>query len=431
MKNHSSKSNGFLMGFLLGLFFCSTVLSMACLAAEPDKTSPRLFVTKKRDRIIGTLLNPDQEPRKTYLIQTPDDKKVTIRADELKNQRRASDAEVEYVKRRAAVADTVESQWELAEWCRQNRFLTNRETHLKRIIEISPDHKEARTALGYRRFNDKWMTQEEIQKSRGYKRYKGGWRTEQQIESLKKAEKREKEEKRWYVNVKRYLGWLGTSKTEQAMYAFSKIKDPVAVAALGSFLAGNQSREVKLVLIRVLANIIAANPQEGTVAQKPLALSTIEDPDEEIRLSCLDVLKKTKDPDVVAFFIGKLNVKLATRKYKKDANMMINRAALALGQMGDKSAVSPLIGMLITEHKEKITSGKANQTSATFDTRGGGGGLSMGTKTRIVIHPINNQDVLEALIKLTGVSFNFDVDAWEAWDDRQTQQAVPDTRRGR
>ena len=82
----------------------------------------QLFVTKDGDRIIGTLTNPDQEPRKEYLILTPDGKKVTIRADELRNSRRASDTEMEYVKRKAAVADTVEAQWELAEWCRVNRF---------------------------------------------------------------------------------------------------------------------------------------------------------------------------------------------------------------------------------------------------------------------------------------------------------------------
>lgn len=429
MRNDSSKPNLFLKALLTGFFFCSTVLSSVSLAADSDKNAPRLFVTKDGDRIVGTLLNPDQNPSKVYQIQTPDDKKVTIFAHELKNHRRASDAEVEYVKRRAAATDTVKAQWELAEWCRTKYFLSDRKKHLKRIIELEPDHKEARTSLGYRRFNDKWMTQEEIQKSRGYKRYKGKSLTEQQIKAAKKAEAREKEEKRWYVNIKRYVGWIGTSRSEQAMRAFAKIKDPAAVPALGRFLASDLSRDFKLLFIRILANIIAADPKKGATAQQPLALAAIEDPDEEVRLSCLDVLKKIKDPNVVDFFIGKLNVKMATRKYKGDANMMVNRAALALGQIGDTSVVGPLIKVLITAHKKKITSGNSGQTSATFSNRGGG--LSMGSKTKIVTFHIQNQDVLDALRKLTGVSFNFDVDAWEAWHDHQTRQAVPNTRRGK
>ena len=267
------------------------------------------------------------------------------------------------------------------------------------------------------------MTQDEIQESRGYRRYKGRWRTEQQIETLKKAEKREKEEKLWYAKIKRYVGWLGSSKTEMAMRNFSEITDPAAVKALGSFLAKDHPRPIKLLFIHTLANISAANPEDRS-AHVPLALCAIEDPDEEVRLSCLDFLKKTKDPDVVDFFVSKLNVTLATRKYKKGANMMINRAALALGEMGDASAVGPLIKVLITEHKETITIGNPGQTSATFGSKGGSG-LSTGSKTKTIIVPIKNTDVLEALQKLTGVTFNYNVTAWQAWYDHQNPASNP------
>lgn len=412
--------------FFLSPWLHGTILSTLGIADVASDPRVLLFVTKEGDRVVGTLTNPDETPRKEYRIKTPDGQSVTVRADELKDYRQAGEAEVEYAKRRATVADTVEAQWELAEWCRQNHFLSDRKKHLERILELQPDHADARTALGYSQVNGKWMTQEEIQESRGYQRYKGRWLTSQQIESLQKVEQREKEEKLWYAKIKRYIGWLGSSRTDQALAALSEITDPAAARALGDFLATDQPRPTKLLLIKTLVHISAANPGDKS-SHSPLALGALEDPDEEVRLSCLDFLKTTKDPDVVDFFISNLDVTSGTKKYKGDVNMMINRAALALGEMGDPSAVGPLIKVLITEHKQKVVSGNPGQTSATFGNRGGG--MSMGSSTKIIIHTINNEDVLTALKKLTGVSFNFDVDTWQAWYDHQTRQETPDTRR--
>jgi HEAT repeat protein len=428
MQNDRKKNRINLTPIFLVPFLCLAVLSTASLAAESSQAEMWLFLTKDGDRIIGQLTNPDEEPRTKYLIKTPDGKELNIAEKEMRNRRPAKDHEVEYAKRKATVADTVKAQWELAEWCREQRMSTPRKTHLQRVIELDPDHKEARSALGYRKVGDKWMTQEEYQASRGYYYYNGKWRTKQEIASLKKDKKLEKQEKKWYVSVKRYVGWLGTQRTDEALKAFAEIKDPAAIRAIDGFLAGDQPRDVKLLLIKVMDHIRTANPDNhGT--HLPLALSAYDDPDEEVRLSCLDILKKTKDPNVTDYFVGKLNVTLATRKYKGDANMMINRAAHVLGELGDDKAVQPLIHVLITEHKKKVTSGKAGQTSASFNNQGGGG-LSMGSSSKIISYEVENQDVLAALKKLTGVSFNFDIDRWQAWYDHKNQQSIPDTRRG-
>ena len=430
MRNYSLKA------IFLAPFFCAAILSALSAVGQAEEPKPAesksaemwLFLTTDGERIIGELTNPDEKPRTQYVIKLADGKTVTVAAKKMKNRRKARPEEAEYERRKATVANTVEAQWELAEWCRQHRMSSNRKTHLERIIQIDPDHKEARKGLGYQLVDGKWMTQEDIQASRGYFYYKGAWRTQQQIDTLKKNEKYEKEEKKWFVAVKRYLGWLGTSRTDAALKELSEITDPAAIRAVDGFLTGDQPENVKLLLVKVLVNISKANPKDhGT--HLPLAVSAYEDPYEEVRLSCLDYLKKAKDPGVTRFFTGKLNVTLATRKYKADANMMINRAAYALGELKDESAVKPLIGVLITEHKEKVTSGNPGQTSATFSNRGGSG-LSMGSKTKIVTHHIKNQDVLDALKKITGVSFNFDVEGWEAWYDQQGKQIIPDTRRG-
>ena len=65
--------------------------------------------------------------------------------------------------------------------------------------------------------------------------------------------------------------------------------------------------------------------------------STLDDPDEEVRLSALDSLAATKHPELATNYVKAL---------KDRDNTRVNRAAFCLGKLGDKSAVGPLIGAL-------------------------------------------------------------------------------------
>ena len=47
-------------------------------------------------------------------------------------------------------------------------------------------------------------------------------------------------------------------------------------------------------------------------ARGPLAICAIDDPVEEVRLSCLDELEKQKDDAVTAYFVGRMRDKHAT-----------------------------------------------------------------------------------------------------------------------
>ena len=100
-------------------------------------------------------------------------------------------------------------------------------------------------------------------------------------------------------------------------------------------------------------------------AARALAIASISDPVEEVRLTCLDHLQTKKRPEVVAYFVGKL-------KDKKTTRWSIWRA-LALGRMKDPSAIGPLIDALVTVHKFKIVKpGGDNATTGTFGTGPGG-----------------------------------------------------------
>ncbi|MBN2024540.1 MAG: HEAT repeat domain-containing protein [Pirellulales bacterium] len=367
-------------------------------------------------RVVGDLLNPDESPRTTFEIQTASGGKVTLAADQVKRRVPQSPVQREYEQVRLAHPDTVEGQWAVAEWCRERILSAQRETHLRRIIELDPDHRGARAALGYSRIDGKWQTQDEVMRGRGLERYKGSWKTPQEIRAIQRREEKKEVQGKWLADVRRLSGWLGGSRTEEARQAIEAINDPMAVPALATHLREDRRRAAQALYAAALARIGSHDAVEA------LAISAIEDPDEEVRLTCLDHLKKARHPRVIEYFCGRLRDK---------NNVIVNRAARALREMNDASAVAPLIDALITAHKHKVTTGPPGQTSATFGNVPGGGGFTTGSKVTIVTEHVRNQAVLDALIALTGgVNFDFDVAAWKSWHASRSRPAPLDARRG-
>jgi hypothetical protein len=387
---------------------------LALVLLDADPVSGEVFLLTNGGQVTGELLNPDETLRKTFVIRTPAGVEVTLEAAEVVKRLEQSPAEIEYEKTKGRYPDTVEGQWELAEWCAKNHLSAQRKVHLERVIALDPDHKRARAALGYGQVDGKWQTQEEVMQGRGYRRYQGRWMTAQGIEVIEQKRKQENEEKAWYANVKRWSGWLGGDKGDEARREFAAIADPAAVKALAAFLEQDRRLPAQVIYVEALARIGDGEAREA------LAIRSIEDPVEEVRLTCLDHLKTEKHPDIVAYYVGKL-------KNQKD-NRVVNLAAVALGQTGDASCVGPLIDALVTVHKLKVTTGKPGQTSTSFGS--GGTGLSAGSSTKVVSVPMQNQAVLDALIALTGgVNFNFDVQAWQSWHASKNKRPALDARR--
>jgi hypothetical protein len=242
----------------------------------------------------------------------------------------------------------------------------------------------------------------------------------QEVEVITNKEKGEKTEREWAQKIERWRDSLGTDKDALARQSIRSIEDPNAVKALVNALKRSESPfKTRLLLVEALSRINTSD------AVKALAVQSMEDRNEEVRLTCLDYLKKVKDPQVVSYYVSQL---------KSKDNVLVNRAAVGLSNMRDLSAVGPLIDALITTHKFKIVtgSGSPNSINTTFNTGGngaGGGGMSMGGGPKIIKKEIRNQAVLDALVMLTGVNFNFDVRAWKSWFANQKQRDQIDARR--
>ena len=261
--------------------------------------------------------------------------------------------------------------------------------------------------LGYSQIDGRWVQPDQLMQECGYVRYKGRWLLPQEVELEEKRHKNELAEKQWFTNLKRWRGWLDEpGKVAQVREEISKIDDPLAVAALAQTLKTEPRQEMRVWCLQALGRIKTADAIKVIVDQ-----SLRDDNEEEIRLTCFDELSGDAARIAVPQYVGALR--------DKD-NAIVNRAGYALGKLGDKSAILPLIDAVVTTHKFIVMEGSGNpgQTSAGFSPSGAGGpgGMTFGGPKQITIkRDLNNQQVLDALTNLTGVNLGFDQRAWRNW----------------
>jgi hypothetical protein len=390
------------------LLACVVALVMATL---PTTSHADVFLLTTGGRIEGEWLNRDEQPPREYLVRTPSGIKTSLQVTQVREVIRQSPLDLEYQRRAAAAADTPAGQWELAEWCREQSLFDQRKTHLRRIVELDPQHAPAWRALGYQFLDGQWITRDQFRRDEGYELYKGKWRTPQEIEILEALARTELAQKEWLQKLRRWRNDLNSPERAKLAYeSLAEVRDPLVVKPLGELLARERVRRVKSLYADILA---AINTPEavGVLVQRVLY-----DPDEEVFHYCLNRLVAADPPHLADPFITAL---------KDRNNVTVNRAAAALGRIDDRTAISPLIAALVTTHA-RVLPGRASPdaTSATF-SGDGSSSLAGNQGPQIVISRVRNQPVLDALIRLTGANFDYDQERWRYWhaQERVAQEA--------
>jgi hypothetical protein len=374
-----------------------------------------IVVLNNDGRVTGTLVNPNESPRKNYVIQT-DAGQITLDKSQVKEVITQSPDEREYEKIRFTFPDTVEAQWKLAEWCREKGLSQQRTDHLERVIELDPDHKQARAALGYSHFEGRWVRREEVMEERGYVRHKGKWMLPQDVEIQEQKRKTETAQREWQLKLRRLRMQLDDRgpRAQTALAELKSLSDPSAVPAIARLINDERSEAVQMLLIDALARINSPD------AIHVLADVAVEISNEDVRLAAVDYLKEIKSTVAVAHFVEALKSKEIPQ---------VNRAGVALGELGDKSAIGPLIGALVSVQRQKVQQGGPNTYSPSFDSNGGIS-FGAGSRTFVVRRNIQNRGVHEGLVKLAGgPDFGFDTRAWSHWHAAQKKPtAIPGRR---
>jgi len=378
--------------------------------------------------VRGTL-EEDAPHSQQISIQTQSGLRLTLQREEIDFVERRSPLMEEYVTRSRMVENTVPSHWELSEWCRVQGLMEERKEQLELLLDLDPDHPEARKILGYVRHLGRWMTKEDEMAARGYLRYKGRWVTRQELE-LKQANSQQRDaELVWVPKIRLWLGWVTGNDPQRASTGLSelkKIQDPDAVAALTKFLSQHPQSQVRLLFVGILGQI------EGAIPVRPLVDRLLLDGDQIVRRDALRALTPARYRLAIPGLIAALRHK---------SNAVVCHAAEALGEIGDDRTVPSLIDALVTRHIVQI---QVPASPGIMFTNGGGVGPFSGMlppgveiaartgqlpygativsdqmprqmKVVNVTREFKNLPVLDALEKMTGQNLGFNERDWHYW----------------
>lgn len=385
----------------LGLAAAILVL-IGSVAARAD-----IFILQNDGRITGELIVREGTPKNLWLVKTTAGGEMLLDKTQIKQHIPQSPEQEEYERTRGDYADTVAGQWKLAEWCRVKDLNKQRTGHLERVIELDPNHRDARVALGYFQRDGEWTRKEERMQRDGYVQYKGKWLLPQEVELLEKQRATDLKQKEWYAKLNRLradaIRSVPPQKAQDAIRQLKELDDPHAVPAILQAVKIESNQQLQGFYLNALGRI-GSGP-----AIKLLVDLSLGAANENLRDLALDILKSGKRPEATPYFVNEL---------KSKDNKRVNRAAYALGELGDESVVPALIDALVTVHKFTVSNGAAGSMSASFGGGGGnsGGGFGVGGKPQVIETALENFQALSALTKLTGqTTFDYNQQTWRNW----------------
>jgi hypothetical protein len=399
----------------------ATLAAALVCAVLPLLARGDVFVLTSGGQVRGEWLNRTDRLPQTYEIETEGGGRITLPREAVQERIGERSDEQEYRRIAPTFSDTAEAQWQLAEWCREHLLPDARADHLRRVIELDPDHGPARRGLGYSHVGGRWVTRAGFLEERGYEYHAGRYRTPQQAASMKRKQEQLEAERKWLARLIQLRESMARSTED--FYAgrdeLLAIRDANALPGLIQITRQDGNRRAKLIYLEAIRSV------GGFPAAEALVEVTLNDPDLEVFYESVEQLALLRPSAIDKPFVDAL---------KDGDNAHVNRAAYALGRLEQKSAIGPLIEALFTSHTLVIPSTNGPEGISTTFTppapghermgscrnRGTLSGLSAGDNTKVIPVKVRNPEVLTALVKLSeGITFGFDEQAWHNWHEQQ------------
>lgn len=411
-------------------------VTLGALAAFVSPVAADVIRKNDGGKVSGTIIA--DESGATHVTIKTRFGKMKIAQNEIKEIQYSAAPVEEYKDEVKKYKDTADDQYRLALWCMENRYRKEYLQHLQRVIELDPNHAEARKRLGYRQINGKWMTRDDLMVAQGFVRHEGKWMLPQAIEQAEATSDQRKTRQEHYKNIKMWQKWLRQEKGDhpaEARKALLALRDPLAVKPLIEVLGDKGNDQDRRLLSDVLEKI---KTDESTSGLVKIALN---DKVDENRGAATQALRKRKSPPLLHEVV----------KYLKDNdNDKVCRAAAILGEMGDSSVYVAMVDALVTIHRHvtepnvlEIAQRASGGFVPTVRTRVladgtmvrppviannatvGGGAMVQNTGPQMTIEEKKNTEVLDALTKLTGENYGFNKARWLRWikENERTQSA--------
>lgn len=399
-------------------------------------------VLRTGGRLAGEIVpnvSGELDPR-AVTVKTLSGAVVSVARDQIESVHRRKLAYEEYDRKEPTVEKSVEAQLAMADWCKQNGLTNQRVIHLRKVIEIDPEHAATRKALGYTRHGSEWMSQDEIMRSKGFVKNRGKWILPQELAMIEQAAQDNEAERQWFKPVKMWYNWVNSddpAKQSEGLQKLKNLREGEAAPAVIRTFQKAPTEPLRLLLVEILSKI-----ESPRAVEKLIDMSLWEELI-SVRAGALQGVKARRAKAAIPVYV---------RALRNERNLIVNRAGAALAQVGDDSAVAPLIEALVTRHQYKIQvpenvvgmTGNGQWVQSIDPTAlppEVAGMLATGQLPKGVVmdyHPNSaakprmrtvvmrydekNVAVLDALTLLTGENFGFDEPAWRRW--RSTQQST-------
>lgn len=388
------------------------VLSMISVSVRAD-----VLELKTGGRVEGKIRQSPDQNSSVFIVDLADGGQFTVPRSQVAHVDTISADEAEYQKLARTAPDTVEGHWKLVLWCRQHKLEKNAEPHLERILELDPNHAEARAALGFRQKDGKWMKRDDVMASRGLVQYEGRYVTPQQVELMEQQKKNRVTQADWNKKIDQLRRWLTGRRQDKAAQAhaeLSALNDPQAAEAIAAVLRHEEDPDLKRLWIDIAARL------NHRASLDVLVHLSLNDPDDDIRHLCVESLIKSGRPGIATPYV---------RSLKDKDNEIVNRAGTALGQIKDRDTIGALIEALVTKHRIKVSDANPDQHAYSFSNDGNA--FSFGGKgPQFVTKAVRNRAVLDSLLTMSGgTTFDFDQDQWRTWLAAQAKANAVDVRR--
>jgi hypothetical protein len=321
----------------------------------------------------------------------------TNKADITKEER---PEEAEYQSRIEKLSETAEAHWEMYQWCKQNSLTAYAYQHAWRVIEIDPDHLQARTALDFLRDGKGWILRDDMMLRSGRIKDGSQWRIPEELDKLKADQARTEQLTRWKRDIKAWKTdvFSGGPRATKSKVKLDAIQDPVAVGPLIDQLQDMDNPiEFRILVVGLLARL--ATPD----AIQAIIVAAVQDSNTKVREAALDVVKQKAAAEAAVQY---------SRLLTHENNVQVQRAGAALAVLQDKRYTWHLIQALVTEHKREVKG--SGQTYGTDSA--GSFGIGASQKPKVVVEPVNNTSVLTALTALyPEINYRFDESRWKLW----------------
>lgn len=384
----------------------------------------------------------------------------------------------DYLIKKDRASNDARGQFDLGLWCERNKLPGLAQAHYENALSRDREFEPAHQKLGHVLLDGRWLTRDEMRGVQGLVKYKGKWITPEEKSQLEGSVKTAGEQ----TSLSRRIRLLRHALIEgdddrrrEAESQLMRIREPVAVGPLVRVF-GNDAPERRKLMIQVLGEIPGPEAASALVA----GLQVETDPD--VRHTALNQLKRRRERVVesrlvralqssnvatvnrAAWAIGHLGLVSAVPKLipalvsreersvwtNPNGSLLNSNAASFGGGSGPFYPYGPPPGALLAANLSAyavltppavgpgavaygayvvpfVGTGMAfgSSTPTSFVGLGAPPGFApaqasnSGPVLQTVVVPIENLEVHDALVALTGRDFEYDVDAWSNWLRRE------------